>query len=241
MRLLPILAGFLFASFAHAADLAGTYVLENRQGRIVAKLDVRGERLTGTLDVMGKVEMTLTGSVTGDSASGTIYSTDGAGTFEAMLHGDVLNLTLSQKDSPSRNAAKVPMQLRRADTAPAIAAPVAPVDDAGGDRRLVGRWIYQDIVADSDVSFASEEHMAFDADGSYLYEKADTSAYDEDRSFDRGKRGKVERARWRAQDGVLYVLRNGDWIRIGKYSLSKDGRTMRIAYNAGNRKLWSRQ
>ena len=33
----------------------------------------------------------------------------------------------------------------------------------------------------------------------------------------------------------------GPWRRIGRYGMTEDGQTMRITYDRGGRKLWSRQ
>jgi hypothetical protein len=41
---------------------------------------------------------------------------------------------------------------------------------------------------------------------------------------------------------MLFVLgKSGQWTRVGSYGLTEDGRTMRIAYEGGGRKLWSRR
>lgn len=76
MRLLLLIAGLWFASNAGAAGLAGSYVLQGRQGLIVAKIEVRGTALTGSIDLAGQGTMKLTGAVTGNRARGAIMPPD---------------------------------------------------------------------------------------------------------------------------------------------------------------------
>jgi hypothetical protein len=41
---------------------------------------------------------------------------------------------------------------------------------------------------------------------------------------------------------VLFVLgQNGQWARVGTYGMNDDGSTMRITYDGGGGKSWSRQ
>ncbi|HWC03047.1 MAG TPA: hypothetical protein VHF87_09755 [Methylomirabilota bacterium] len=41
---------------------------------------------------------------------------------------------------------------------------------------------------------------------------------------------------------MLYLAGpSGQWQRVGRYGVTEDGQTMRITYDAGGRKLWSRQ
>ena len=40
---------------------------------------------------------------------------------------------------------------------------------------------------------------------------------------------------------LIEMGRKGEWVRAGKYGMTDDGRTMRIPYDRGNWKLWTRQ
>lgn len=80
------------------------------------------------------------------------------------------------------------------------------------------------------------------ADGSYFYGKGRSVAGGGNWSWDGGSSEVSERGRWRARDGVLFVLgQNRQWARVGTYGMTDDGSTMRITYDGGGRKLWSRQ
>lgn len=58
-----------------------------------------------------------------------------------------------------------------------------------------------------------------------------------------GGGGATERGRWRVQDSLLYLAagESGQWKRIGQYGMTENGQTMRIIYDAGGRRLWSRR
>ena len=238
MRLLLLIAGLWFASTAGAAGFAGTYVLQGQQGPIVAKIEVRGTALTGSIDLAGQGTMKLTGAVTGNRARGAASSKDGTGTFEATVEDDILDLTIAQEDGPNQRAARLPLQIQRvqpgAATKPSRGAP----KDGAGDARLVGNWVYQNIIISGDASMASEEYLAFRADGSYFYGKGRSVAGGGNWSWDGGSGQVSERGRWRASDGVLFVLgQNGQWARIGTYGMTDDGGALWITYDGGGRKL----
>lgn len=248
MRLVSLLAG-LFAcalAFAQVAGLPGTYVLEGGANPLVARLAVNGSMLSGTIEVNGKATITLSGPAKGSWSRGTVVSSDGVGTYEAMVEGDVLRLSLSQDAGPNQRAATVPFVFRRTDSAvrgkqePSASPPTA--SGAVGDRRLVGNWSHQELLGGGAASMAIEESLVFRADGTYAYGKGRAVAGGADWSFDGGGGGNVERGRWRAGDGVLYVLDQGSrWVRVGTYGMTDDGSTMRITYDGGGRKLWSRR
>jgi hypothetical protein len=242
MRFLLVLAGLWLAPLAHGAGLAGTYAMEGQAGTIIAKIEAKGTVLTGTIDFGGQVTINLVGAAKGNSGRGTASSRDGTGEFEAIVEGDILNLTISQQDGPNQRAATLPLQLQRIKAGVAAKpAPSAPRDGAG-DPRLVGNWVHQDVIVSGDASMASEEFLVFRADGTYAYGKGSAVAGGADWSFDGGNGGEHERGRWRARDGVLFVLgQNGQWARIGTYGMTDDASTMRITYDQGGKKLWSRR
>ena len=235
MRQLTLLiAGFLQASLAHAAGLGGTYIVESQQVRIVAQLEEKGTRLTGTIEFGGQARINLLGVVIENTARGTATSKDGTGEFEAEVNGDTLSIIISQKDGPNQKAARLPLLFQRAGTPNARG--------SGGDARLVGHWSYQNLIVSGNASFASEEHLVFKADGSYVYGKGPTAAGASDWSFDSGPGGDREHGLWRAQNGVLFVQGNdAQWIRVGTYGMTEDGKAMRITYDGGGKKVWSRQ
>lgn len=247
MHMLILLAGWLFVSLAHAQlppdDLTGTYALQTQQGLMVVRIEVTGGRLAGTLDVPGSSTIALRGNALGRYARGTISSPVDTGEFEALVEGDTLALKLSQK------AQTVPLRLQRVDTSTAAAPPAKvpapspdpPVQTGTGDMRLVGTWVGQTLITSGEASMASEEFLVFRADGSYAYGKGRAVAGGSGWSYEGGG-GVTERGRWRAEDGVYYILgQNGQWKRVGRYGMTDDGQTLRIIYDAGGRKLWSRR
>ena len=231
-------------AWSQGAGLAGTYTLDAPGGTFTARIDVKGTVLSGTIDLNGKSVLNLSGAVNGTYSRGTVASKDGNGQYEAQLQGDVLQLLISQQAGPNQRAATLPMQFRRTGAAAAKPPPVAaPPDAAAGDQRLIGHWVYQEILGGGGgASLASEEHLVFRADGNYAYGKGRTAGGGADWSYDGGSGGDVERGRWRTEKGVLFVLvQNGQWGRVGTYGMTDDGSAMRITYDGGGRKLWSRQ
>lgn len=245
LRVLWLLLGLLCSSMAWAqeAGLAGTYTLDAPGGRFVARIDVKGNALSGAIDLNGNRMLDLAGAVNGNYSRGNVSSKDGAGTYEAQVSGNVLDLVISQQAGPRQRAATLPLKFRRAEAAAASKpVPGGATDASVGDRRLVGHWVYQEILGGGGASLASEEHLVFRADGNYAYGKGRTAGGGADWSYDGGSGGDVERGRWRANNGVLFVLvQDGQWARVGTYGMTDDGSTMRITYDGGGKKLWSRQ
>ncbi len=250
MRMLRLLAaGFLSClSIAHAQapadDLTGTYAIQTPRGPMVVRIEVSGGRLAGTLDVPGTSTIALRGQALGRYARGTMSSGSETGEFEALADGETLNLRLSTTTE------SVPLRLQRVNPSSA-AAPPAPapapgrgpaVQTGAGDPRLVGTWVGQTMISSGDASMTSEQFLVFGADGSYAYGQGRAVAGGSGWSHDFGTGGAMERGRWRAEDGILYLSdQGGQWKRIGRYGMTEDGQTMRITYDAGGRKLWSRR
>ena len=244
MRLALMLVGVLFASLAHAQDLTGTYVTQGKNGSVVVRMAVSGARLTGTLSVTGHPTVELLGYVAGRYTSGTIV---GLGEFEAEVDGDTLHYVFAQGEGPNRPAMTVTLQLRRVDPGAlarpqggTMGAPAAPAS-GGGDPRLVGNWVSQSMISSGSASMASEQFLRFNADGSYAQGKGRSVAGGVNWSYQGGGGGDTAQGRWRAEDEQLYTLgQGGQWQHIGRYGFTTDGQTMRITYNNGNKKLWSR-
>lgn len=253
MSLVLLLAGWLLASLAHAqapappGELPGTYAVETPRGNIVVRLDVVGGRVTGTLDVTGSRPLTLSGTALGRYARGTMSAGGDTGEFEALVEGDTLNMRVSQ------GTESLPLTLQRVNASaaapsPGPGPPPSPPPDAGppapgqgGDPRMVGTWVGQTLITSGSASMASEEFLVFRADGSYSYGKGRSVAGGSGWSYEGGG-GPTENGRWRAEDSVFYVLQpDGQWGRVGRYGMTDDGQTMRIIYDKGGRKLWSRR
>ena len=253
MRMMLLAAwslSFLSVAYAQApaplpADtLTGTYAVQTPRGVMVVRIEVAGGRLAGTLDVPGTSTIALRGQALGPYARGTISSGGETGEFEALVEGETLNLRLSTA------AESVPLQLQRVN--PSAAAPPpgpvptpspgTPARTGAGDPRLVGTWAGQTMVGGGDASMTSEQFLVFHADGSYAYGQGRSVAGGSGWSYDGGAGGATERGRWRTEDGILYLAgQGGEWKRIGRYGMTDDGRTMRITYDAGGRKLWNRR
>lgn len=232
LLLLALACGFSSAP-VRAAGLGGTYIVETQQARVVARLEEQGARLTGTIEFGGQARINLAGVVTDNTARGSATSKDGAGEFEAQVNGDTLSITISQKDGPNQKAARLPLLFQRTGTLDSRG--------SGGDARLVGHWSYQNLIVSGNASFASEEHLVFKADGSYVYGKGATAAGASDWSFDGGQGTDREHGLWRAQNGALFVQgSDAQWNRVGTYGMTDDGKAMRITYDGGGKKIWSR-
>lgn len=243
MRLVILLLGLVLGSVANAAGLAGTYVLQGSEGQLVIRFELKGSALTGAMESGGSYVVDFVGTAQGNAARGTVTSKDGAGSFEATVDGDILNVVLSQPAGPNQQAATLPLQLRRAEASkPAAGTSAKTAAESGGDPRLVGQWVSQSVITSGTASMASEEHLSFRADGAYSYGRGRSVAGGADWSYDGGAEGGTERGQWRARDGVLFLLAPaGQWTRVGKYGMTDDGATMRITYDRGGRKLWSRR
>jgi hypothetical protein len=232
-----------FAAGALAAALTGTYRFDSPQGPITATIEVRGNRLTGSIDFFGKASATLDGSVQSESiASGSISSERGSGAFAAALHDDILELTLFQAGGPKPAAAPA-LSLRR--TVPSAkgpdAAPEAEIEI--GDKRLIGSWVYRDEFFSEEDSVTRNEYLELHADGTYVLGKSGAVPEGAGEPTRAGKGRRPDSGRWRAEDGTLYFGNKGgaEWFPVGRYALKPDGRSMRISYERGNRKLWTRQ
>jgi hypothetical protein len=255
MRMRSLLAAWSlsFLSIAHIAtvaaqgppdDLTGTYAVQTPRGAMVVRIEVSGDRLAGTLEVPGANTITLRGQALGPYARGTMSSGGESGEFEALVQGETLTLRLSTTTE------SVPLQLQRVNPSAAASPPVPvpapspgpPVQTGAGDPRLVGTWVGQSMISSGDASMTSEQFLVFHADGSYAYGQGRAVAGGSGWSYDGGAGGATERGRWRTEDNLLYLSSEpGQWKRIGRYGMTEDGQTMRIIYDAGGRKLWSRR
>jgi hypothetical protein len=220
-----------WAACAYPAAFDGSFLIDDAQSRIVAKLEEKGERLMGTIEFGGQGRINLVGTIKNNTARGSATSKDGTGEFEARIDGDTLSLTISQKEGPNQKAARLPLLFQRAGS---------HANNGGGDARLVGHWSYQNLIVSGNASFASEEHIVFRADGSYVYGKGATTAGASDWSYDSGQDGDREHGFWRAENRVLFVSDGRGWTRVGTYGMTDDGAAMRITYDGGGKKLWSR-
>jgi hypothetical protein len=107
---------------------------------------------------------------------------------------------------------------------------------------VVGDWVFEDVIVSGSASFASQEMLSIGADGSYALRRGRAAGGGSNWSFSGASDGQVERGRWRAQGGVLFVAdASGQWARVGSYGLTEDGRTMRIVYDGGGRRIWKRR
>lgn len=238
MRLVLFIAGLCLSAITFAADLAGAYIFEGPNGTIGVKFDVKGAVLTGVLQVGGQPFAQFAGTAQGSTGRGTATSRDGDGGFEASVDGDVLDLVLTQEAGPNRQAGRLPLRLTRIG---AVTAPPPVATGLAGDIRLVGNWVAQDVITSGNTSMATEEYLAFRADGSFLYGKGRSVAGGGDWSWESGGAG-AERGQWRAADGVLFAQpASGQWARVGRYGMTDDGSTMRITTDQGEKKLWSRR
>ena len=237
MRLVVFLVSLFSAAFAFAADLAGTYNLAGPNGGVTVKFTVTGTTLGGVIEVGGKPFAELTGTAQGMTGRGTAVSKDGTGGFEASVEGDVLNLVLTQEAGPERRAGRLPIQLTR------LGAIASPTLDAatGGDTRMIANWVSQNLVTSGDASMATEEYLAFRADGTFLYGRGRSTAGGSDWSWESGN-GEAQSGQWRTSNGLLFARpSSGQWLRVGSYGMTDDGATMQITTDQGEKKLWSRR
>ncbi|MEO8004294.1 MAG: hypothetical protein ABI771_05275 [Betaproteobacteria bacterium] len=222
--------------------MTGTYRLDSPRGAITATIEVRGTQLTGSIDFFGKSSATLAGILQDESiASGSISAEHGNGAFAATLHDDTLELTLLQGGG-ARVGAAPPLILRRIAPA-ATREATTPAAIEIGDKRLIGSWAYRDEFFSEEDSVVRNEYLELHADGTFVLGNSAAMAEAGGESSRAGKARQPESGHWHADDGALYFRNKGgaDWIRIGRYSLKDKDRSMRISYERGNRKLWTRQ
>jgi hypothetical protein len=233
---------------AAAADFAGDFSLDSEQGRNVVRLAVVGTVISGTIDFAGQPGLSLVGHCHGRYAHGSTLTSSALGEFEAQVEGDVLTLAIAFEGERSP-----PVAFRRARGGAAAqpgapAAPAPPASEpapsaAAGDPRLVGTWVHQSLITSGSASLASEDLLILRADGSYSSVTGAAAGGGAGWSYDGGSGGEeTERGRWRARDRVLEVQGpDGGWVRVGTYGMTDDGQTMRITYEGGGRRLWSRR
>jgi hypothetical protein len=237
---------------AWAQSLAGTWQSDFPGGSMTLRLQVRGNVVSGVIESGGRLIANLSGTAQGDNARGAASSPEGQGSFEIQVRQDAMSLVLEQEAGPQQQAARLPLAFRRLSMAPSQSASsgagipsrntMADASDAGGDPRLVGRWSSQEVIVSSGASLASEQLLAFGADGTVVSARGRAAGGAAGWSFDGGAGGGAERGRWRARDGSLFIERsNGQWARIGRYGMTDDGRILRIIDDSGGRTLWSRR
>jgi len=241
IRLPLALVLLLLGTIANAAGpLSGTWVFRTPEGALTANLMVDGSTLSGNVDVAGTgAVITLSGTMQGPrSASGTAAMASSRGRFEARIEGDDLILTLTDDGAPGKQGAALPLRFTRAGPS------AAPTPAAAGDPRLVGTWVSQQVLGSGDASFASEELVVIRADGSFTWGRGRSAAGGNGWSWDGGTGGAPVHGRWRVDGRALYATLagpDGGWTKVGTYGLTDDGSVLRIIYEGGERKLWTRR
>src|SRR5690606_24745995 len=80
-RIVLLAACCALVAAVNAAGLGGTFSTQGAQGKVVARLEVRGERLVGYIDFAGRTRVNLVGAIQGSSARGSATSKEGIGEF----------------------------------------------------------------------------------------------------------------------------------------------------------------
>lgn len=146
---LVVLAWLIGSSVALGADFSGTWLIKGLDASGAVKtvtllLTIDGANVTGTLEGVQGV-MSLSGTLTGETAEGTITNSSGTAHFKFVVVTDTLNLTLANLDEDGKPmpATGVLLVLKRPEgTKVAVSfqvagfdAPPTPIDP------LLGAWI----------------------------------------------------------------------------------------------------
>ena len=254
MFLVLFLAGWLLVTLAHVqapatpGELPGTYTVETPRGNIVVRLDVARGRVTGTLDVTGSRTLSRCRARGGRPVRARH---DVLGGRHRRVRGPVEGRR-STSGSP-RGPRSLPLHAssgeRERGRAAADGVPRSPPPDVGPPRARRARegWPRRSPAAlirfQKRSTDESEEFLVFRADGSYAYGKGRSVAGGSGWSFEGGGGGPTETGAAGAPRTASSTCSSSDgqWGRVGRYGMTDDGQTMRIIYDRGGRKLWSRQ
>lgn len=107
----------------------------------------------------------------------------------------------------------------------------------------MGAWDWQEVINSGDASFAQSEWLEFRADGTFAWGKGPAVAGGAGWSYDGGSASGAQMiGRWKAKGAVLFALGvDGKWVRVGAYGMTDDGPAMRVTYDGGGKRIWTRR
>jgi hypothetical protein len=212
-------------------ETAGAYsgALTTPKGRYkVVAAAASSNRLVGRID---------SGNTAGDYAEFTAHL-DGD-SFEMTLNGKVYVLDRAASDDPKRNARQTASTRQPQQEQP----PQQEQQQRQIDRRLVGRWLSEDIYLSGDFSYSSQTWCILKSDGTYEYFSGGSGASSNAGTITRsGSRKNAITGIWRTENGSLYTQAKGstNWGCVGQYSFDGEGNTVLV--RSGNGKvLWERR
>lgn len=238
------------AALAQTAEFSGTYqgIMANLPTALV--LEQQGSALTGTMQPQNESPYTISGTVSGRMARGEMVYTRNGATFgfEARLNDSGLTWTTTLFGVPlPQTATDFQREGELAETKPHPSVPGGdrsrePADWAR-DQRLVGSWSYSESYTSGDFSVASEQFVAFEADGTYSLSRGGLAGGGSAGSFDTGSGGEISSGQWRTQDQILYIMEAGTtrWEPYGRYGLTDDQTTLMVTFPDGEKKIWERR
>jgi len=236
----------LWATTAQGAGFAGHYrgVMANVPGQMV--LVQKGATLTGTLQLDNGDHYQLTGTVSGNAATGKArYAKDNSSwgfVLNTSASGVVWRTTVFGVPRADTETAFTRQGATPYPSSSASAATASGKARGVQDRQLVGSWTNTRTYVSGDFSSVSEKYVQFRADGTFTFRKGRLVGGGNSGSFDSGAGTNTTRGRWQTQNEILYYLVDGtnSWEAYGRYGFSGDGRTMRFVFGNGNTELWER-
>lgn len=231
------------------APLAGTYSGMLNGTPTTLTLQEQGASFQGEA-VAGGYRYVLSGTVRGNTATGTLSDPQAGGTMnvELVMQGDQLTLILLVQDPNTRQINRIPAQFQRGTaaqpgmgTGSGMGAGPAAEENVERDPALIGAWSYTDSMTSGDASMVTQQFLQINAEGTYAIGNGRAVGGGAGWSADTGSGGDVARGQWRTLERIVYVKENGvgQWTPYARYYV--EGSRMMLTFADGSRQIWYRR
>lgn len=239
------------AQNATPSGFAGNYLGNLNGVQANMNLQQQGNQLSGTINAGGYMYQ-LQGTVQGNNSQGQILDpqTQGQMSYQAMLNGNTINMTLTTQNPYSGQPQQLSLQFQKGNSTQqnpnnAYNQSQSTAGNQGNnyaerDQRLVGIWSRSESYNSGDFGFATQESMQVLADGTYLVGDSRVIGGGPGITGDTGNSNGVSaRGQWKTQGNIIYISEGAGWQPFARYYV--EGYKMMLTFGDGTKQVWSRQ
>lgn len=238
------------------AAWAGTYNGNINGTPATLNLQQNGNQISGQINAGGYL-YNLQGNTSGNESQGQLTDpqTQGVMTYQSVLQGPTLNMTLSA------NGAQLQIQFSKGAAGQGGFGQSGPPQggfgqsrnkpggfgqpgNAGGvnpaqlDQRIVGNWLYSDSYTSGEHSFASQYRLIVNGDGTYLYGDGQVAGGGPGVSGSTGGGAGMTPGKWKTENGIIHIDEGAGWQPFAKYYV--EGASMMLTFGDGSKQVWQK-
>lgn len=236
------------------ASFAGAYQGNIHGTPASMTLQQQGNQVSGVIDASG-YRYNLQGKVNQSQSQGMLIDpqTQGQMQYQAALNGSMINMTISAQNQQTGQMQSFNIQFTKGAGGTGMGGTMGsqqgqgqqgyanqgtPNDGFERDQRLVGSWIQSDSYTSGDHSFATQNRLIVQPNGTFLFGDSKVAGGGPGMSGTTGGGG-YEQGYWRTQNSLIYVKGQGNWTPFARYYI-ENGR-MLLTFDDGSRQILYRQ